>query len=163
MNTTDARSNGRKNKSVIKSIPPARLRHYWNNVIIPDAMAETFGVGALKQECWMLPPNNRGYYRISLGHAKSKLPAHHVALWTKTGRRGVSPETTASHLCHHKNCCNPDHIIEESIIENNARKGCVAHFKKNGVYYNVCPHQPRCVLRDTTNLPDDFRVKTVKP
>ncbi|KAK9361123.1 zinc-binding loop region of homing endonuclease-domain-containing protein [Lipomyces starkeyi] len=60
----------------------------------------------------------------------------------------------ASHLCHHRTCINPDHLVVETRQANLSRKVCAVTFdvetRVNGRLYILkaeeCPHSPRCVI-----------------
>jgi len=76
--------------------------------------------GPLESPChiWKGSTNNYGYGRLYVGGQQAH--THRLALVAKLGRH-ISTGMTASHLCHNKSCCNPQHIVEESLKANLAR------------------------------------------
>lgn len=55
---------------------------------------------------------------------------------------------TASHLCDRPRCFNPQHIWDESMQENNRRKGCAAVVccpSHDIQIVDLCIHSPKCV------------------
>lgn len=61
---------------------------------------------------------------------------------------GLDVQHTASHLCARPHCFNPKHIVDESILKNNQRKGCVGEVRclaHNHTIVDLCTHEPKCV------------------
>jgi len=70
---------------------------------------------------------------------------HRVAYVARTG---VEIQDQCSHLCDNRRCFNPDHIVDESALDNNNRKGCAGQILClfHGHYLgNLCRHTPRCI------------------
>lgn len=70
---------------------------------------------------------------------------HRIAYTAYAGRDVLHG---ASHLCDRPACFNPDHIADEPINMNNARKGCVGELKcfvHGTVIVNLCVHTPPCI------------------
>ena len=53
-----------------------------------------------------------------------KLALHIVVCFLKYRRIPVKGAIDCSHLCHDKNCLNPDHLVLEPRDTNNLRKNC---------------------------------------
>jgi hypothetical protein len=94
------------------------------------------------------PTKAGGYVQISWGGANKFCVLEDLLLWSK----GVIKEQgcQCSHLCGNPLCLVPEHIIEESAVENNRRKGCVVWV---GCPHGDCPlkilvcqHRPPCIL-----------------
>ena len=153
----DKRALGRENLAVIEGIPEAERQQIWAEA---KAKIDAHAIVMLKEEqsnplgCHYWPgalPN--GYPGISQGHGKSKIKIHMLAVYI--ARREIpGPSQVSSHLCHTKFCCNPDHIVIESIRKNSARNGCLHSLwdEKSGTTWCLCPHEPRCMQPDHSNL-----------
>ncbi len=142
----DLRRQGRRNLPAIHQVDTTDLCKMWGA-----------GMRRLVQDpetgchVWTGSTQN-GYPSISRGHAKSKIKVHMLALYL---RKGVlpDPKTVVSHLCHNKKCCNPDHLIIESISSNNDRKACMHSLVDTaGVKWTLCRHTPKCLRADSENL-----------
>jgi len=88
-----------------------------------------------------------------------KLSAYAYGLWTGNPD---GDNRQISHLCDVRNCFNPDHLIMESALANNERKGCPG---KIGViceccgqsrYVVICPHLPPCIRPLYTYVSESF-------
>jgi len=71
---------------------------------------------------------------------------HHLVAVASTGL-APGPDEDASHLCHHATCRTIGHVIWESKMENQNRKGCIVwvdcpHCSKK---VSACAHSPKCV------------------
>jgi hypothetical protein len=97
--------------------------------------------------------NNDGYGQVAVsvidahGRKATKMfLVHHVA-WYATGRQMPVQGEHLSHLCHSRNCWNPEHLCVETVQANNSRKGCpgnvICHHCTLLAY--ACPHQPKCI------------------
>lgn len=84
-----------------------------NNVLNPRGLTKTQSVHRLAIRAWGSHEQN---------------VAMLVLLWE------------ASHLCHQRRCCNPQHLVIETHRSNERRKPCWV--KK----VCVCQQHPRCVL-----------------
>jgi len=77
-------------------------------------------------------------------------------------RNGPVPDNLqVSHLCGNTTCFNPDHLVAETAIENNRRKGCSnARVVRCKAVCNrivqTCPHTPLCI-RDYCNHNNSLR------
>lgn len=147
----DKRTNGRNNLPVISKIPETQLWEIWHTYTTPEWVEKRANHDAIVPftECWLWKAEHSSGYPVrSLGHGKPKLRMHMLSIWTKT-RRQPSSRQVVSHLCHRKNCINPDHLVIESIVDNNARMKCPRGFQDDrGVVWNLCPHHPRCLRED---------------
>jgi hypothetical protein len=107
--------------------------------------------------CWIFSgsSNTDGYGQVTARknsdiRARNKArPAaftlHRVAYLSRHGRNIVGH---CSHLCDVRACFNPDHLVDESAANNNARKGCIGpiYCPDHGeLIVNPCPHTPTCV------------------
>ena len=59
----------------------------------------------------------------------------------------IDEETHVSHLCHNPKCCNPRHLVAESPLVNNDRKGCsgIIILTGDGEGVTDCIHNPPCM------------------
>jgi hypothetical protein len=53
---------------------------------------------------------------------------------------------TVSHLCHHSGCCNPEHLVLESLADNKSRNVCPGP--------GHCSHRPKCLRKGHECMPD---------
>lgn len=86
-----------------------------------------------------------GYVQVSWAGANKFAVLQEVVVWANG--ETVQAGEDASHLCHQKKCVNRSHIVPESSLSNQARKGCrvwvsCSHCSKK-VF--VCFHQPACI------------------
>lgn len=136
----------------------ARL-NYWEEITAAQAKSK---VNSLKPkskttfDCWLKSSglNNDGYAQVSMPvaskrshkHGSKMLLLHVVAFRSKVNKK--PPEgTQVSHLCHHRNCYNPSHLVAESPKKNNERKGCPGTIECTGcnVVFHHCRHSPKCI------------------
>lgn len=112
-------------------------------------------------ECWIWNKSTaNGYPSLSMGHGQSKLKIHMLAEWTKCGEIPTKKQVV-SHLCHRKLCINPNHLVIETISENNKRIGCLCSFvDSQKKVWRLCPHgqtdSKYCLRRDINNLPKNY-------
>ena len=141
---TDKRRFGRQNRCVLASLDSLELSSHWTKA--QRCYRNIKG-------CWIWQGSTQnGYPSVSRGHAKSKVKIHMLALYMATGQL-PEPREVSSHLCHNKLCINPDHLVIESIVANSRRNGCICSMiDDRGNQWNLCPHEPRCLRRDTANL-----------
>jgi hypothetical protein len=106
--------------------------------------------------------NNKGYVQIKV-HYGSKITAEQnmkvqlqqLVAWndsvnearrsrlrSELGTSGLE----ISHLCHNKNCANPDHLYLEDSLVNKSRNWCAVYVVYDGKWLPVCKHEPKCVL-----------------
>lgn len=83
----------------------------------------------------MAPTKAAGYIQLSYKGSNKFALLHEVIAW-ESGHRKTSSEQDYSHLCGNPKCCTLGHVVVESRLENQRRKGCV------GVI--PCPHQSEC-------------------
>jgi hypothetical protein len=91
----------------------------------------------MKGWCWcclLKPSKEGGYVQISWEGANKFAVLQEVVLWARGGFLGDGEQ--CSHLCGNPLCMTPGHVIAESELENQRRKGCVAWVE--------CPH---CALK----------------
>ncbi|KAI8943889.1 hypothetical protein F4801DRAFT_573543 [Xylaria longipes] len=91
------------------------------------------------------PSKPGGYVQMSYGGANKFAMLQEILLWAQGHQK--LPSDQCSHLCGEPKCLLRNHIIAESVAENNARKGCLvvypcSHCTK---YYVVCNHTPTCI------------------
>jgi len=107
-----------------------------------------------------------GYVQVSWGGVNKFACLQAVVVWAngETLKAGVD----ASHLCHQKKCVNRAHIIPESTLSNQARKGCRVWVDCNHCSRKVfvCFHQPACIkycagFRDHKQFLDEGICKNV--
>ena len=149
----DNRSLGRSNAIVFASWTDADRaafwQHYSNQYQLQSNAAEPNPTSAC--HIWTGSTQN-GYPAVSMGHGRPKVKMHILGCWTRHHRVPSSSEVV-SHLCHRKLCINPDHLVIESIGSNNLRRGCLCCFRgQDDRVYGLCPHNPRCLRRDTDTV-----------
>jgi hypothetical protein len=96
--------------------------------------------------CWLshLKPNTKGYCQPSM-NGRKVITLHVLSYMHYKGE--LSKGMQVSHLCGHRNCFNPEHLVLETAQVNNQRKGCLVWVMCpdcNRVIV-VCPHNPQCV------------------
>ena len=99
--------------------------------------------------CWvttMVPTKKRGYIQLSYKGANKFCTLGEMLGWVK-GMVTTRGQAEISHLCHNPLCTIPAHVVLESPVENNARKGCKSwvdcpHCSSK---IRVCDHQPMCI------------------
>lgn len=67
-------------------------------------------------------PGDWGYIQVSAHGSNHFALLQEVVLWADG--RYCSGGDTCSHLCHHSNCANTNHIITEPAVNNERRKYC---------------------------------------
>ena len=143
---SDRRRLGRNNQCVLHECTDAQLAEMWKT-------AQSSLQSENEDGCrfWTGSTAN-GYPSLSRGHAKSKIRVHILSVFMQRKELPGSSEV-CSHLCHEKLCCNPNHIVIESIIENSRRNRCLCKLQMpDGTSWNLCPHEPRCLKIDRSNL-----------
>lgn len=94
--------------------------------------------------------NTDGYAQIQRrdreDHKKKNYLGHIVAL-RSAGRPAPGKGEQASHLCHQRNCFLAAHIVVETTLENNRRKGCRGAIVCEQCFHVnvICSHDPKCV------------------
>lgn len=157
----DRRSLGRANAVVVALLSPEQQQQLWakhqheRTEISNDSEPIPFS------PCWIWKGSEQNGYPVqSMGHAKSKVKIHILAY--AVANDGCTPDSgqVVSHLCHRKLCFRPEHLVIESITNNNARKGCLRAFTVGNDIYNLCWHERRCLRRDTDTV-GNFKPETV--
>lgn len=77
--------------------------------------------------------------------AQTAFLLHRVAFVSKTGR---DVQEQGSHLCDNPACFRPDHIVDETSLTNNSRKGCPGILVcgwHHHVLADLCIHRPQCL------------------
>jgi hypothetical protein len=92
------------------------------------------------------PTKRGGYIQVSYGGANKFASLQEVVLWAD-GKVLLSRGDQCSHRCHSPRCRVVGHVISESAVENNARKGCLVWIKCHHCdkYILVCMHDPCCI------------------
>ena len=90
------------------------------------------------------PARQRGagkpYIKKGIIGVKGKfLMIHQLAAWAKHGK--PAPGQCASHLCHSRQCANPNHIVWEHHMINISRLTCEIYGRHKDF---KCPHKPTC-------------------
>jgi len=78
---------------------------------------------------------------------KQVLLVHHLVA-VATTRRVPDKHEEASHLCNHTACKSLGHVIWESAMKNQQRKGCQVWVEcphDCGKVIIICPHEPKCI------------------
>jgi len=72
--------------------------------------------------------NTDGYAQVQRknfhGSGKKRNLLGHLLAIRASGRAAPGPKEQGSHLCHVRNCFEPSHLVVETIMLNNQRKGC---------------------------------------
>ena len=107
--------------------------------------------------CWLFggSRNTQGYGQVwvkrnSNAHLKGRdsqtaFLLHRVSYLARTG---LNCGGHGSHLCDRRNCFNPDHIVDETPMQNNARKGCAGSLicgYHHHIIVDLCTHEPKCI------------------
>lgn len=84
-----------------------------------ERLRERFDAKVVRQDdgCWIWVGSigEDGYGRLYVGGTRHMDKAHRVALFFKTGR---FPTGVVRHTCDVRACCNPDHVVEGTQLEN---------------------------------------------
>lgn len=99
----------------------------------------------------LVPIVSEGIYQSIAGQANSSLRCNysgkkvicHRLVWLY--HNGNMPYGEVSHLCGTSNCCNIDHMVEESRHANMSRIGCHGTLTDGEYAVCACLHQPRCI------------------
>lgn len=102
-----------------RELPIDVLQAMFGSGKVQDYIEETDGYLTTPCWNWTRSKSKGGYPQMLIRHHIVRL--HRVALTVKLDRY-INPSMTASHLCHNPSCINPDHLVEESIGDNNHRK-----------------------------------------
>lgn len=77
-------------------------------------------VGDPKQ-CWPWKRiTNAAGYGVWSGRGRKVSQLAHRAIYELCYDRQLPPEIVVRHLCHNRLCCNPAHLLEGSMADNNA-------------------------------------------
>lgn len=110
-----------------------------------------------------LSVNSKGYVQIKVktpndkGDTSSpnlKVQLHQLLAWTHPDedmrvhlRAAIETKTMEiSHLCGNKRCTTPSHLCAEDSWANKTRITCEVAIYVDGVEYQICRHEPRCIL-----------------
>lgn len=88
-------------------------------------------------------PNSRQH--LTGRAAQKAFLMHRVAY---VARHGRDVEGHGSHLCNNRDCFRPDHIVDESAVDNNSRKGCSGVLVcgwHHHILADLCIHVPKCL------------------
>ena len=78
-------------------------------------------------------------------YGKSMITASIMAAWARNFKKR-RPGQHASHLCHRRECFNPNHLVFESASKNAQRNHCPV-FKGITFPQRACDHNPPCLRR----------------
>lgn len=93
----------------------------------------------------LTPSKNDGYCQPTV-EGKKPSTVHTISFWDKTEGEELLADEDVSHLCHQRQCFNPEHIVRESKLRNQQRKGCLVHVRDvDNTIRLVCKHTPRCI------------------
>lgn len=150
----DRRRLGRKNRIVLTEYSNESLLNIWtlqSRQITLQHNKDQLPIQV--DDCWIYQGSQQnGYPALSCGHAKSKIKLHIVAAWIRFDQIPSSCQVV-SHLCHQKLCINPNHLTIESIVNNNARKGCLCRtILPDCQVWNLCYHRPPCIMPDRSTV-----------
>jgi hypothetical protein len=90
-----------------------------------------------------------GQYQQKLSDSRKRNYLLHIVALRAAGLELPGPGEHASHRCHNRNCFNVQHIVVESALANNGRKGCIGDIHCpccNALAY-ACQHEPKCFSR----------------
>lgn len=92
-----------------------------------------------------VPNKPGGYVQISADKVNHFALLQEVTLWAVSAFVGVGEQ--CSHLCCQPLCCTLGHVIAESELVNQRRKGCLVWVDcpHCNLKILVCPHLPPCV------------------
>jgi hypothetical protein len=93
--------------------------------------------------------NKDGYQQVNLGSIdgiQQTAYYHHVVMWSTHGESGLPKSwlESVSHLCHHTDCVNPQHLVLEPHWKNIRRQAC------DSPMTCVCDEEHKCVLPPNT-------------
>ena len=101
-------------------------------------------------ECTLKPTKEGGYIQVSSGGVNKFAVLQHLVLWASGSEVNLGEQ--ASHLCHNPRCTRVGHVVAESEIENQRRKGCPVwvncYHLPNGacsIKADACLHTPQCI------------------
>lgn len=129
-----------------------RLRRKGSLVVAEENDNFTLSQNADPCEICTLSPKKGpdGYILVHMQHKETKANLHHIAL-RAAGKKLPEGNEDVSHLCHDRRCANPNHLVVESNVDNNRRKGCLSSRVKlkcchcnSDLVVNLCKHTPPC-------------------
>lgn len=132
-------TNVQNRRPIILKLNDDVIRKFWALVDVGDSA-----------ECWdwQNNPDSHGYGTFYSGGNREKAHRFAYRVWAK--RTELSSEILIRHSCDRPICCNPNHLSEGSVLENNQDKGKRgrSHFHrkktcKNGHPYSPLPHKFR--------------------
>lgn len=93
----------------------------------------------------LAPTKKGGYIQVSFGGANKFTTLEQVVLWAN-GESLLEGEQ-CSHLCHKPSCRTVGHVVGESVIDNNSRKGCLVWIQCHhcSKLILLCMHDPCCI------------------
>ena len=145
----DYRTSSSSQTSERSSLDESTMRTYSKEVLIDMTRLRLSGNAIEAQElldtlpavtdgwcrlCTMVPSKSGGYIQVSWKGANKFAMLQEVALWA--GGKTLGPGEQCSHRCARSNCMNVDHILAESELKNQNRKGCLV--------WVSCPHNDIC-------------------
>lgn len=114
----------------------------------------------------MKPTKKNGYIQVSSGGANKFAMLQEVVLWA--GGFELAEGEQCFHRCGQPACLVPGHVIAESELLNQRRKGCLVWVDcpHCALKINVCRHGPdKCILHCEGGFldSDDFEARGVHP
>lgn len=119
------------------------MDNFWQQV--QKSLSKKAGFGIITPsptECifWKGGLNGR-YGKVKVrwpDQSRSSLFAHRLSVMYFTRTLYLNPDLQVSHLCHHRLCVNPYHLVLESPVTNNERNKCKSLKNCNGLHTPPC-------------------------
>jgi hypothetical protein len=92
---------------------------------------------------------SKNYVQVSTGGANHFAVLQEVLLWSRGVQKMAGED--CSHLCHNPRCCVAEHVVAESSLNNQRRKGCPVWVDCphpgvcGGKKFFICQHSPACI------------------
>ena len=73
-------------------------------------------------------------------HKSKSMRVHRLMYMVHNNKFNLQSDLHVSHICHHRRCVNPEHLVLEAAQTNAERNFC----KNNGIC--LATHVPHCIL-----------------
>jgi hypothetical protein len=127
----------------VPNINPAgpNLEDFPDDCVIPTTCT-------YQDKTYRVKRNAKGYAQFKPGRDMRAFSVHTEVCRFYHGPRPEGHE--ASHLCHRHDCCNPRHLLWETVANNRARNNCTVWTICGhcGETTGACLHLPLCIARD---------------